>query len=277
MSFNLCSYIFNLKSYIKKHKQNYKMEKKSWFWDKIIKSLISKLGQLYDPPKGSISIRLAILLPIVPIIGFVYLVFYFSSFRIPYDEISFNINDCISILYSKGIIFYFILLLCFTSAYPLLTVILNFFSSEEAQKKAKNWEILAMSLFCLIMIIVVSIIIKIIPTEGVLRLSIILAVAVYFYLFKSKNEGIMLGIVCFTFFCIIYAVNDANIAKQKKIKFNIILRTEQGPVKILSLNDPNKYFIKKTTEYLYIMDESENKVNIYPSSNIESMDFNVKW
>ncbi|GJH40758.1 hypothetical protein RCZ04_13080 [Capnocytophaga sp. HP1101] len=60
-----------------------------------------------------------------------------------------------------------------------------------------------------------------------------------------------------------------NVKKGRKT-FNIVLKNNDT---ILRYNDPNRYFIYKTTDYIFIKDDSLNKVIIKPTSDIQEISF----
>ncbi|MCL1688365.1 hypothetical protein CMT57_00205 [Elizabethkingia anophelis] len=249
------------------------MKKNQQSKETLWKSTLSVMKDEYKAPEGHISFKLVTLIPFAPIIGFTYLVFYFSSFNgFSYDELDFSINDCIAIMYSKGLILFSTVILTLVCLMPILSGILDFFSQKETQRKVTNWIVLGTALVSLIAMVIILDILKIIPSQQIFSLAILLVIALLVYLFKDKNQGIILGVVFSGLFCILLAKSDARKIKQNKPKFQITLNDQNGnPVDILSKQDRCKYYIKKTTNMLYIMDECKKTINTYRTSDIISI------
>ncbi|MGK4790796.1 hypothetical protein [Elizabethkingia anophelis] len=233
---------------------------------------LSVMKKEYKAPKGHISLKLITFIPFAPVIGFTYLVFYFDSFNdFSYDELDFNINDCIAIMYSKGLVLFSTAILTLVCLIPILSGILDFFSQKETQRKVTNWIVLGTAIACLIIMATMLTTLKIIASQEALSLIILLIIALLFYLFKDKNQGVILGVVFSALFCILIAKEDAQKIKQKKPKFQITISDQNGkPVDILSKQDQCKYFVKKTTNTLYIMDDCKKTINTYRTSDIIS-------
>ncbi|AMR42391.1 hypothetical protein A4C53_RS16520 [Elizabethkingia anophelis] len=246
-----------------------KLESLKAFWDTI--TLILK--EEYKAPKNHISLKLITFIPFAPVIGFTYLVFYFNSFNgFSYDELDFSINDCIAIMYSKGLILFLTIILTFVCLMPILSGIIDFITQKEQQTTTTNGIVLTTALACLLTIVIMLDILKVIPSQQIFSLVILLIIALVVYLFKDKNQGAVLGIVFSGFFCILLAKSDARKIKQSKPKFQITLSDQNGkPVDILSKQDRCKYYIKKTTNMLYIMDECKKTLNTYRTSDVISM------
>ncbi|MCT4074662.1 hypothetical protein HZP85_18565 [Elizabethkingia anophelis] len=246
-----------------------KLEPLKAFWQTI--TLILK--EEYKAPKKHISLKLITFIPFAPVIGFTYLVFYFNSFNgFSYDELDFSINDCIAIMYSKGLILFLTIILTFVCLMPILSGIIDFITQKEQQKITTNGIVLGTALACLLTIVIMLDILKVIPSQQIFSLVILLIIALLVYLFKDKNQGAVLGIVFSGFFCILLAKSDARKIKQSKPKFQITLSDQNGkPVDILSKQDRCKYYIKKTTNMLYIMDECKKTLNTYRTSDVISM------
>ncbi|MDV3674256.1 hypothetical protein CMU30_06920 [Elizabethkingia anophelis] len=231
------------------------------------------MEQEYKAPKNHISLKLITFIPFAPVIGFTYLVFYFNSFNgFSYDELDFSINDCIAIMYSKGLILLLTIILTFVCLMPILSGIIDFTTQKEQQRKTTNGIVLTTALACLLTIVIMLDILKVIPSQQIYSLVILLIIALLVYLFKDKNQGAVLGIVFSGFFCILLAKSDARKIKQSKPKFQITIKDKKGePIDILSEKDPCKYYIKKTTNTLYIMNECKKTVDTYQASDIISI------
>ncbi|MCT4306164.1 hypothetical protein [Elizabethkingia anophelis] len=249
------------------------MKKNPQSKETLWKYTLSVMKEEYKAPVGHISFKLVTLIPFAPVIGFTYLVFYFSSFNgFSYDELDFSINDCIAIMYSKGLILFSTVILTLVCLMPILSGILDFFSQKETQRKVTNWVVLGTAIICLIIMVIMLTTLKIIPPQGAFSLTILLIIALLFYLFKDKNQGIILGVVFSALFCVLIAKEDAQKIKQKKPKFQITIKDKHGePIDILSEKDICKYYIKKTTNTLYIMNECKKTVDTYQTSDIISI------
>lgn len=245
---------------------------------KLIKTnyqnLCTTLIKTYTPPKGQVTIKFIPLIAYLPFAGFIYLYFYMAEFGIAYESLYFNINDCIAILYEKGMLFYLTVVFL---AVILLPIIIDFTKNKEEWKKFKNWQVFAVSITPLLILpIIPPYLFKTIPNQGIWWLSLILAFAIWVYLFISRIGSMILILFFLTLFCIIYSATDAIKRKKDKPKFNIILKDEGKPIKILSETDSCSYFILKTSDYIFIMDTCKNKVRSYPISDLKSINFTPK-
>ncbi|CAD0221522.1 hypothetical protein [Chryseobacterium sp. JV274] len=246
----------------------------------LIKNSLRKIYLIliknYKPLDNPLSIKLVPIIAVLPFAGFIYLVSYMFKFGIGYDSLYFNVNDCITVLYQKGILFYMVILFIAGASLPLISVIINFFRQDEEREEFKNWQVLLVSILYLGIIIFTFYKLKTIPQEGIFWLSFTMLLATLVYLFKSKIEGLLLSVICFTSFCILYAINDAENRKIEKLKFDIVIKEERRPLKILSETDSCQYLIKKTSDYIFIMNYCENKVKTYPASDLKFISFTPK-
>ncbi|SEH40990.1 hypothetical protein [Chryseobacterium culicis] len=240
---------------------------------RLSNKVLEFLKSPYKPLDNQVSIRVIPILAIFPFAGFIYLVFYMNKFGVGYESLYFNVNDCIAILYEKSVLFFLIAILLIGASLPLLSVIISFLLEDEKKEEFKNWQILIFVILCLGILVFTFYEFKVIPKRGAFWLSILLFLAILIYLFKSKIEGIVMGAVCFMLFCVLYAVTDAESRKKEKPKFDVVLKDDNKPLKILSETDSCRYFIRKTSDYIFIMDSCKNKVITYPTSDLKSASF----
>lgn len=242
-------------------------------FSRLSNKILEFLKRPYKPLDKQISIKIIPILAIFPFVGFIYLVFYMNKFGVGYESLYFNVNDCIAILYEKSVLFFLIAILLIGASLPLLSVIISFFLEDEKKEEFKNWQILIFVIVCLGTLVFTFHEFKVIPQNGIFWLTVLLFLAILIYLFKNKIEGIIMGAVSFMFFCILYAVTDAESRKREKPKFDIVLKDDNKPLKILSETDSCRYFIRKTSDYIFIMDSCKNKVITYPASDLKSTSF----
>lgn len=244
---------------------------------KLLSPISQKISKFlktpYKPLKKQISFKLIPVVACLPFTGFIYLVLYLEEFGIAYETLYFNVNDCIAILYEKGILFYLVAMLLAGASFAIL---INFTKEDLEKITFKNYEILIISSCFLFLLILFLYQLKMIPYEGVFYLSPVLAIAVWLYLFKSDIGGIILAFAFFTAFCFVYSATDAKKRKKEKPTFDIILKDDEKPMKILSETDTCRYFIRKTSDYIFIMDYCKNKVITYPVSDLKSTSFTPK-
>ena len=221
--------------------------------------ILQFLKSPYKPLNNQISIKLIPVMAIFPFAGFVYLAFYLGKFGIGYESLYFNVNDCIAILYEKGILFFLITILLVGSALPFISVVINFLLQDETKEEIKNWHVVIVSILCLGILIFTFYEFKTIPQTGIFWLSILLLFSILIYLFKNKLEGIIMVTISFTLFCVLYGLTDAENKKREKPKFDIVLKDDVKPLKILSETDSCRYFIRKTSDYIFIMDSCKTR------------------
>ncbi|MCF2220999.1 hypothetical protein H9Q08_17070 [Chryseobacterium sp. PS-8] len=200
--------------------------------------------------------------------GFIYLTFYMEHFGIAYEVLYFNLNDCTSVLYEKSVLLIYIVLISIGGIIPLFFFILK-------SKSIKNLGILSLSL-AIILFVGIYLHISIHDLSSFIILIIFFIFSVYLFFFKNRDKGALLFMTFFVLFCAIYAKADAKNTEQRQPKFDIVIKDGDQSIKILSETDNTKYLIKKTNEYIFIMDRHANKINIYPSSSIQSISFTYK-
>lgn len=243
----------------------------------IVTTTVTSVGTLSETKKeeittvspqsiiGNISTISAISILILPLLSFFYLVFYLDVFGISYDEIGFNINDLTAILYQKGA---FYLYISIAALFPL--VIVSAFLSKKIFKNLKNWGILII-IFCLIFIFHLIVCNSTeFPQKLIFSFDFFILTIGIFYFFSNKAMSyfISIGVLIFLFRQV--GINDAQQRKNKKPRFNIVLKDEKI---ILSETDTRKYFIRKTSDLIFIMNEKDNKVEAYPSSDLQFISF----
>lgn len=240
---------------------------------KLCHYIYNKFLDIYNkdytiPPKNiNWSVFIAILIPFFTGIGFIYLLALLGEFNISYN-IYFTPTDCIKVLYEKGItlgyVFGYALMLLFLPAYFSVILPINF--------SRKYLSILIYLFFCLIIYIYLKV--QDIPLRDILRICFVLGIS--FLLFKRVNQyfGIL---VLFVFMHLGFYHLGKFYAKkiiEEKLTFDIILKngdtilTERGKEEY-----KDRYFIYKTSDYIFIKDEVNRKVIMKNASEIETILF----
>lgn len=240
----------------------------------------------YEKPQQKInwSLFLVILVPILIFMGFLYLVGFLSRFSISYDLVYFNARDCIDILYKKGVLYfytvnwYIFLLLLITICLSILFFSLRKKNKKEKGKKKNSKVICELLLFTGVFSIYLQ---SINNQEEALSFVFLVFLNAYFFLFLFcwkflKIKLILLVSIVSISTITLYKIGekDAEKVEKARITFDIILQDNDT---ILKRGDKNRYFIYKTTEYVFIMDEirkDSGQVIISPTSEIRKISFN---
>lgn len=102
---------------------------------------------------------------------------------------------------------------------------------------------------------------------------ILLVVSIYF--FGNRNIAIILSVCFFALYLSSLGKKDAKeiINNKGNYRVNIILKENDT---ILREIDSLKYLIYKTTDYIFIKDDTKNKIIIKPTSDIQEISFTSK-
>lgn len=209
-------------------------------------------------------------IPIFILIGFIYLASFLGEFGISY-EIYFNISDCINFLYIKSLLYYFLISIVILFCTPFLAFLIQMGKNNVRSKIniIRVVLLILILLFCLFFLYKSNFLS--LQSTGIIVLVIVSIVIIWFFL--DNTFAIIIGIAIFSVSSYMIGIEEAkemkNVKKGRKT-FNIVLKNNDT---ILRYNDPNRYFIYKTTDYIFIKNDSLNKVIIKPTSDIQEISF----
>lgn len=237
------------------------------------------LSSKYKEPKQKINWSLLVVLsvPILIFMGFLYLVAFLSKFNISYDWIYFNTKDCIDVLYKKGGIYFYTANLYLFLSIPIVFYVININSRDKKNKKHILIENIVFSLLFFVYLYGLRDVEKGLDCFIMIIFSLYVFFILLLWRFYNIKHIVIISIVG-VLTIILYKIGekDAEEIKTRKVTFDIILKNNDT---ILKEGDTNRYFIYKTTDYLFIMDETEKdrkKVIIKPVSDIETTSFEAK-
>ena len=207
------------------------------------------------------------------LMGFLYLDSFFKEYIISY-ELFFNINDCIDILYKKGALPFYLLTFTVVS----LSSCSIFFFGKKRQKSINNKKVIYTILIIMIIpaiIIFAFLFIGDIPLKKALSIMALILLVVSIYFFGNRNIAIILSVCFFALYLSILGEKDAKeiINYKGNYRVNIILKENDT---LLREIDSLKYLIYKTTNYIFIKDDTKNKIIIKPTSDIQEISFTPK-
>ena len=236
----------------------------------IIKKInIDKTVELELPSLSTILQYLILL----PIIGNYYIFLFFSHLGINYRDY-FNLNDSISILYYKGLVY----VLFFTMLFPMALLGLLFFTknknrqdTEDISSNNKEYKKMKIGLFPLVINSIIFaytiyLILHSIDIEAnfiaVFIFFILVALISYFYKYRLTGSIILLGALFFYTYYI--AKKDAIYVNKEKLTYTIIASLNNKDSLILSEKYKNRWLLYKTTDYYFIKDSTKKRVEIIP-------------
>lgn len=207
------------------------------------------------------------------LMGFLYLDSFFKEYIISY-ELFFNINDCIDILYKKGALLFYLLTFTVVS----LSSFSIFFFVKKRQKSINNKKVIYTILIIMIIpaiIIFAFLFIGDILLKEALSIMALILLVVSIYFFGNRNIAIILSVCFFALYLSILGEKDAKkiINYKGNYRVNIILKENDT---LLREIDSLKYLIYKTTDYIFIKDDTKNKIIIKPTSDIQEISFTPK-
>lgn len=205
--------------------------------------------------------------------GFLYLDSFFKEYVISY-KLFFNINDCIDILYKKGALLFYLLTFTVVS----LSSFSIFFFVRKRQKSINNKKMIYTILKIMIVpaiIIFGFLFIGDILLKKALSIMALILLVVSIYFFGNRNIAIILSVCFFALYLSILGKKDAKeiINNKGNYRVNIILKENDT---LLREIDSLKYLIYKTTNYIFIKDDTKNKIIIKPTSDIQEISFTPK-
>lgn len=232
-----------------------------------------KLNRDYQEPQQKInwSVVVVLAVPVLVLLGFIYLVSFLGVFGINF-EIYFTIEDCLKALYVKASSHFYIASFVW-GLIGLCLIYLQMFFLKKIQNKY-NGKLVG---FIVVLLITYVYFVKVIESpKYALFLLVMLLIVLHLWLFYDKRVAL---ITLVSFLCpLSFKIGEADGMKllniNKQITFDIILK---GNDTILTQRDKNRFFIYKTTNYVFIMDEtckSNPQVIIRPTTEIQKMSFN---
>lgn len=235
-------------------------------WNKITTTLIykilsKKIEEMLDVGnrdtiRFDISIIAVFSSVILTILGFLYLKYFFSEFKIPYERY-FNIIDCINALYIKSSFYYYTI--SFLALISISLFLLFISQVKMDNKKKKLYTFLYILFSCIIYIYALF------KAEdeklSIKAFSIFTYIILILILWFINYKYIAIAIISFVFTGLLSSSGREDAKKiinsnKANNKFNVILK---GNDTILRDNDPNRYFIYKTTDFIFLIQEDTIK------------------
>ncbi|MFJ1438147.1 hypothetical protein ACILPE_00225 [Capnocytophaga canimorsus] len=233
-----------------------------------------KLNSDYQgaPQKINWSVVVVLAVPILVLLGFIYLVSFLGVFGISF-EIYFTIEDCLKALYVKALSHFYIISFVWVLI-GLCLIYLQMFLLKKNPNKY-NGKLIG---FIIVLLVTYVYFVKVIESpKYALFLLVMLLIVLHLWLFYDKRVAL---ITLVSFLCpLSLKIGEADGMKllnstNKQITFDIILKDNDT---ILTQRDKNRFFIYKTTNYVFIMDKtckSDPQVVIRPTAEIQKMSFN---
>ncbi|ATA89293.1 hypothetical protein CGC58_05880 [Capnocytophaga stomatis] len=243
------------------------------------------LNKEYKEPRQKINwpVLVVVAVPILILLGFIYLVSFLSVFGINF-EYYFTIEDCLKALYVKASTHFYIASFVWGLIGLCLLYIFRFFIEEryKSNEKEKNIRvtnkvIITRMRFIITLLGLYFLCFKEIESyKNFHHLFLALLIILYLWFFQDKRIALitLVGFLCPLSLKIGEADGMKLLNSADKTTFNIILKNNDT---ILKEKDKNRYFIYKTTNYVFIMDETcknNPQVVIRPTAEIQKMSFN---
>ncbi|NWO30212.1 hypothetical protein [Capnocytophaga sp. oral taxon 903] len=191
--------------------------------------------------------------PIFIFIGFIYLTSFLGEFGISY-EMYFKISDCINFFYIKSLLYYFLISFVILFCTPFLAFLIQMGKNNVRNKI----NIIRAVLLILILLFSLFILYKSnflsLQSTGIIALVIVFIVIIWFFL--DSTFAIIIGIAIFSVSSYMIGIEEAKEVKKRRKTFNIVLKNNDT---ILRDNDPNRYFIYKTTDFIFLIQEDTIK------------------
>ena len=221
----------------------------------------------YSENKQKLFCDLWKLTPLILLLGIIYQIEFFRHFNVRYF-FYFSISDPLVLLYEKGVLLVYALIVMI----PFSGVI--FLKSREKKESTTNRDIFISFLIISLLegfflIVFLNFTYKDISIFKTIAFILILLFANWSFAFSNKNITIISYI--FLAFSIFYSLGNADAIKasKRKLRFSIISTDET----YLKENDSCKYFISNTTNYIFIKNECNKRVDVYPTSEIKKISF----
>lgn len=247
------------------------------------RGLIQWLNDDYEKPKQNISWTFIgfLTIPYFIFVGYTYITTYLEEFGVLSEEIDLTPQDCINMLYKKGLLYFFtgnLYILFFLTLFFLLLLGIRQNIPYFNEKKKKVYVVLINNL--IVKVLLFSIYLFLLYKTDLLLgkdcftlLLIFLSLSIFWDFFKVKYHILSIIASVFTFIAFESGKRDARKTKNDKITFNIILK--DGSL-FLKEGDTSKYFILKTNETIFIMNDNINKVEKLPISEIQKSSLTPK-
>lgn len=247
------------------------------------RGLIQWLNDDYEKPKQNISWTFIgfLTIPYFIFVGYTYITTYLEEFGVLSEEIDLTPQDCINILYKKGLLYFFagnLYILFFLTLFFLLLLGIKQSIPYFNQKKKRVYVVLINNLIVktLLFSIYLFLLYKtdlLLGEDCFILLFTFLLLSIFWNFFKVKYHILSIIASVFTFIAFELGKRDAQKMKDKKITFNITLKDSS---QFLKEGDTSKYFIFKTNETIFIMNDNINKVEKLPISEIQKSSLTPK-
>lgn len=243
---------------------------------KIIKSIKQWLNKEYKEPQQKInwSVVVVLAVPILILLGFIYLDSFLGVFGISFKNY-FTIEDCLKALYVKASTHFYIASFVWVLI-GLCVIYLRIFLLKKNRNKYNGKLIIGFMIILLGTYFYFFGVVE--SSEYALSLLIMSLVILLLWFFYDRKVAL---ITLVSFLCpLSLKIGEADGMKllnsTDKTTFNIILKNNDT---ILLDEDKNRYLIYRTTNYVFIMDEtckSNPQVVIRPTAEIQKMSFNYE-
>lgn len=243
-----------------------------------IKRLLSeiikkKLNNKYkEPPqKISWSLLVVIAVPIFIVSGLTYLYSFLGVFGVFFENY-FTIEDALNVLYLKFLSHLYLVSFVWLAFGLLLFYLLNFVDEKRYNNNKKK--IIEMVAITFLLTIYFCLFKAIENYKDILYLLLLMFFVLIMWFFQNKQIALITLVSCFCPILNKMGEADGIKASMNKTTFNIVLKDNDT---ILKERDKNRYFIYKTTNYIFIMDERHKdnpQVIVYPTTEIQKMSFN---
>ena len=247
------------------------------------RGLIQWLNDDYEKPKQKISWTFIgfLSIPYFIFVGYTYITTYLEEFGVLSEEIDLTPQDCINILYKKGLLYFFagnLYILFFLTLFFLLLLGIKQSIPYFNEEKKKVYVVLINNLIVktLLFSIYLFLLYKtdlLLGEDCFILLFTFLSLSIFWNFFKVKYHILSIIASVFTFIAFESGKRDAQKTKNDKITFNITLK--DGSL-FLREGDTSKYFILKTNETIFIMNDNINKVEKLPISEIQKSSLTPK-
>ena len=259
---------------------NFSLKKIAQFF---YRGLIQWLNDDYEKPKQKISWTFIgfLSIPYFIFVGYTYITTYLEEFGVLSEEIDLTPQDCINMLYKKGLLYFFtgnLYILFFLTLFFLLLLGIRQNIPYFNEKKKKVYVVLINNLIVKVLLFSIYLFLLyktdlLLGKDCFILLLIFLSLSIFWDFFKVKYHILSIIASVFTFIAFESGKRDARKTKNDKINFNIILK--DGSL-FLKEGDTSKYFILKTNETIFIMNDNINKVEKLPISEIQKSSLTPK-
>lgn len=215
-----------------------------------------------EPASQEVSLNKYLSLAVVclPFCAFLYLSLYFEQFHKDYFINYFNWDDVPYVLYTKGTLLSYVVLLF---AVPSCLLVLGHFYKP----KKTIGHLAATGIFVSIPIALAVFALLTVSGFGVLQvfMFIILIVLINFGTIFINRHASLGYIVLFGFFFILAAKYDARALMANPVHINVVMKDKTIAVKAI---DVNKSFIGSTAQYIFIQDKQSGDIEKFKKEDL---------